>query len=188
MAVEVRKAVDSSKLWWTLRFPQIRGEDKHIEREGRIQGVAEDSGNKLRKPVYGSRELYKCSERLLNMEGPLRPRLVNCSDFQFGVVATETIENALLHLAQQNEQAVKEAAGRTGSFRETRIVGVDAEWGVGFTGDMGALTFVFHSNILLVLLLCDVVGLISDERGLLALLISFPLFPAHPGPSFFFFF
>ncbi|XP_031207199.1 cyclin N-terminal domain-containing protein 1 isoform X2 [Mastomys coucha] len=56
------------------------------------------------------------------MEGPLRPRLVNCSDFQFGVVATETIENALLHLAQQNEQAVKEAAGRTGSFRETRIV------------------------------------------------------------------
>ncbi|GAB1296864.1 Cyclin N-terminal domain-containing protein 1 [Apodemus speciosus] len=58
------------------------------------------------------------------MEGPLRSRLVNCSDFQFGVVATETIENALLHLAQQNEQAVKEAAGRTGSFRETRIVGV----------------------------------------------------------------
>ncbi|XP_029401929.1 cyclin N-terminal domain-containing protein 1 isoform X2 [Mus pahari] len=56
----------------------------------------------------------------MNMEGPLRPR--NCSDFQFGVVATETIENALLHLAQQNEQAVKEAAGRTGSFRETRIV------------------------------------------------------------------
>ncbi|NP_001184146.1 cyclin N-terminal domain-containing protein 1 [Rattus norvegicus] len=56
------------------------------------------------------------------MEGPLRPRLVNCSDFQFGVVATETIENALLHLAQQNEQAVKEAAGRSGSFRETRIV------------------------------------------------------------------
>ncbi|XP_052053735.1 cyclin N-terminal domain-containing protein 1 isoform X1 [Apodemus sylvaticus] len=56
------------------------------------------------------------------MEGPLRSRLVNCSDFQFGVVATETIENALLHLAQQNEQAVKEAAGRTGSFRETRIV------------------------------------------------------------------
>ncbi|XP_021031903.1 cyclin N-terminal domain-containing protein 1 isoform X2 [Mus caroli] len=56
------------------------------------------------------------------MEGPLRPRLVNCGDFQFGVVATETIENALLHLAQQNEQAVKEAAGRTGSFRETRIV------------------------------------------------------------------
>lgn len=86
------------------------------------------------------------------MEGPLRPRLVNCSDFQFGVVATETIENALLHLAQQNEQAVKEAAGRTGSFRETRIVGVDTEWGVGFVGVMGALTFVFHSNILLVFL------------------------------------
>lgn len=88
------------------------------------------------------------------MEGPLRPRLVNCSDFQFGVVATETIENALLHLAQQNEQAVKEAAGRKGSFRETRIVGVDTEWGVGFTGVVGAMTFVFHSNILLVLLLC----------------------------------
>nr|XP_042138773.1 cyclin N-terminal domain-containing protein 1 isoform X2 [Peromyscus maniculatus bairdii] len=56
------------------------------------------------------------------MEGPLRPRLANSSDFQFGAVATETIENALLHLAQQNEQAVKEAAGRMGSFRETRIV------------------------------------------------------------------
>lgn len=94
--------------------------------------------------MYGSRELSKCSERRLNMEGPLRPR--NCSDFQFGVVATETIENALLHLAQQNEQAVKEAAGRTGSFRETRIVGVDVEWGIRFTGGMGALTFVFDSN------------------------------------------
>lgn len=152
MAVGARKAVDSSRHWWALRFPQIRGEDRHIEREGRIQGVAEDSGNKLRKLVYGSRELYKCSERLLNMEGPLRPRLVNCSDFQFGVVATETIENALLHLAQQNEQAVKEAAGRTGSFRETRIVGVDTEWGVGFTGVMRATTC--FSLILLVLLLC----------------------------------
>ncbi|KAM7334344.1 hypothetical protein ACRRTK_007664 [Alexandromys fortis] len=62
------------------------------------------------------------------MEGPLRPRLANSSDFQFGAVATETIENALLHLAQQNEQAVKEAAGRMGSFRESRIVGVDAEF------------------------------------------------------------
>lgn len=116
--------------------------------EGRkTPGVAEDSGNKLRKPVYGSRELFQCSERLLNMEGSLRPRLANSSDFQFGAVATETIENALLHLAQQNEQAVKEAAGRMGSFRESRIVGVDAEWGVGFMGVLGALTSAFHSNI-----------------------------------------
>jgi hypothetical protein len=151
--------------------------------------VAEDSGNKLRRPVYGSRKLSKYSERLMNMEGPLRPRLVNCSDFQFGVVTTETIENALLHLAQQNEQAVKEAAGRTGSFRETRIVGVDAEWGVRFTGGRGALIFVFHSNILLVLLLCEVVGLISDERGLLALFFLFlnPHFPA-PLPTCLFLF
>ncbi|XP_006878099.1 PREDICTED: cyclin N-terminal domain-containing protein 1 [Chrysochloris asiatica] len=56
------------------------------------------------------------------MDGPLRPRLVSLSDFQFGAVTTETIEDALLHLAQQNEQAVQEAAGRMGSFRETRIV------------------------------------------------------------------
>ncbi|XP_003786366.1 cyclin N-terminal domain-containing protein 1 isoform X1 [Otolemur garnettii] len=56
------------------------------------------------------------------MNGPVRPRLASLSDFQFGVVATETIEDALLHLAQQNEQAVQEAAGRMGSFRETRIV------------------------------------------------------------------
>ncbi|EGW08061.1 cyclin N-terminal domain-containing protein 1 [Cricetulus griseus] len=56
------------------------------------------------------------------MEGPLKPRPANSSDFQFGAVATETIENALLHLAQQNERAVKAAAGRMGSFRETRIV------------------------------------------------------------------
>lgn len=48
------------------------------------------------------------------------------SEFQFGAVATETIEDALLHLAQQNEQAVKESAGCMGSFRETRIVGVHA--------------------------------------------------------------
>ncbi|XP_012512169.1 PREDICTED: cyclin N-terminal domain-containing protein 1 [Propithecus coquereli] len=56
------------------------------------------------------------------MDGPVRPRLASLSDFQFGVVATETIEDALLHLAQQNEQAVQEAAGRRGGFRETRIV------------------------------------------------------------------
>ncbi|XP_004390393.1 cyclin N-terminal domain-containing protein 1 [Trichechus manatus latirostris] len=56
------------------------------------------------------------------MDGPVRPRLVSVSDFQFGAVATETIEDALLHLAQQNEQAVQEAVGRMGSFRETRIV------------------------------------------------------------------
>nr|XP_012598716.1 cyclin N-terminal domain-containing protein 1 isoform X2 [Microcebus murinus] len=56
------------------------------------------------------------------MDGPMRPRLASLSDFQFGVVATETIEDALLHLAQQNERAVQEAAGRTGGFRETRIV------------------------------------------------------------------
>ncbi|TEA40095.1 cyclin N-terminal domain-containing protein 1 [Lagenorhynchus albirostris] len=56
------------------------------------------------------------------MDRPVRPRLASLSDFQFGAVATETIEDALLHLAQQNEQAVQEAAGRMGSFRETRIV------------------------------------------------------------------
>ncbi|XP_042527740.1 cyclin N-terminal domain-containing protein 1 isoform X1 [Dipodomys spectabilis] len=56
------------------------------------------------------------------MDRLLRPRLGSVSDFQFGAVATETIEDTLLHLAQQNEQAVQEAAGRTGSFRETRIV------------------------------------------------------------------
>lgn len=60
------------------------------------------------------------------MDGPVRPRLASLSDFRFGAVPTETIEDALLHLAQQNEQAVQEAAGRMGSFRETRIVGVDA--------------------------------------------------------------
>lgn len=56
----------------------------------------------------------------------MRPRLASLSDFRFGAVPTETIEDALLHLAQQNEQAVQEAAGRMGSFRATRIVGVDA--------------------------------------------------------------
>ncbi|KAB0397716.1 hypothetical protein E2I00_019165 [Balaenoptera physalus] len=56
------------------------------------------------------------------MDRPVRPRLASLSDFQFGAVATETIEDALLHFAHQNEQAVQEAAGRMGSFRETRIV------------------------------------------------------------------
>ncbi|XP_012892918.1 PREDICTED: cyclin N-terminal domain-containing protein 1 [Dipodomys ordii] len=56
------------------------------------------------------------------MDRLLRPRPGSVSDFQFGAVATETIEDTLLHLAQQNEQAVQEAAGRMGSFRETRIV------------------------------------------------------------------
>ncbi|MBZ3877444.1 Cyclin N-terminal domain-containing protein 1 [Sciurus carolinensis] len=56
------------------------------------------------------------------MDRPVRPRLNSLSDFQFGAVATETIEDALLHLAQQNEQAVQEAGGRMGSFRKTRIV------------------------------------------------------------------
>ncbi|XP_036078143.1 cyclin N-terminal domain-containing protein 1 isoform X2 [Rousettus aegyptiacus] len=56
------------------------------------------------------------------MNGRVRPKLASLSDFQFGAVATETIEDVLLHLAQQNEQAVQEAAGRMGSFRETRIV------------------------------------------------------------------
>ncbi|XP_048222999.1 cyclin N-terminal domain-containing protein 1 isoform X2 [Perognathus longimembris pacificus] len=58
----------------------------------------------------------------LNMDRLLRPRVGAVSDFQFGAVATETIEDTLLHLAQQNQQAVQEAAGRMGSFRETRIV------------------------------------------------------------------
>ncbi|XP_053766850.1 cyclin N-terminal domain-containing protein 1 [Desmodus rotundus] len=56
------------------------------------------------------------------MDAPARPRLASHSEFQFGAVATETIEDALLHLAQQNEQAVQASAGRMGSFRETRIV------------------------------------------------------------------
>lgn len=103
--------------------------------------MAEDSGNRLRKIAYGSSKMSQCSRKLLNMEGPGRPRLANSSDFQFGAVTTETIENALLHLAQQNEQAVLEAAGRQmGSFRETRIVGVDAGWEAGFWGLLEALT------------------------------------------------
>ncbi|XP_004608863.1 cyclin N-terminal domain-containing protein 1 [Sorex araneus] len=56
------------------------------------------------------------------MDRPPRPRQAALSDFQFGVVATETIEDALLHLVQQNDRAVQEAAGRMGSFREPRIV------------------------------------------------------------------
>lgn len=71
------------------------------------------------------------------MDGPVRSRSASVSDFQFGAVATETIEDALLHLAQQNEQAVQEAAGRMGSFRETRIVGVDAGLGNEFHGRRG---------------------------------------------------
>ncbi|XP_006156130.1 cyclin N-terminal domain-containing protein 1 isoform X2 [Tupaia chinensis] len=46
------------------------------------------------------------------MDGPAKLRLASLSDFQFGAVSTETIEDALLHLAQQNERAVQEAAGR----------------------------------------------------------------------------
>lgn len=71
------------------------------------------------------------------MDRPVRPRLASLSDFQFGAVATETIEDALLHLAQQNEQAVQEAAGRMGSFRETRIVGGDVVRGAGLMGGWG---------------------------------------------------
>nr|KAF6415354.1 cyclin N-terminal domain containing 1 [Molossus molossus] len=56
------------------------------------------------------------------MDGPVRPRLASLGEFKFGAVTTETIEDALLHLAQQNEQAVQESAGCMGSFRETRIV------------------------------------------------------------------
>ncbi|XP_036739151.1 cyclin N-terminal domain-containing protein 1 [Manis pentadactyla] len=56
------------------------------------------------------------------MDKPVRPRLASVRDFQFGAVAAETIEDALFHLAQQNEQAVQEAAGQMGSFRETRFV------------------------------------------------------------------
>lgn len=69
------------------------------------------------------------------MDRPVRPRLASLSDFQFGAVATETIEDTLLHLAQQNEQAVQEATGRMGSFRETRIVGGDSARGAGFMGN-----------------------------------------------------
>ncbi|XP_008269748.2 cyclin N-terminal domain-containing protein 1 isoform X1 [Oryctolagus cuniculus] len=82
----------------------------------------EDSGKKQRGPVSGSNEQSWWPKRLLNMDGAARPRVTPVSDFQFGAVATETIEDSLLHLAQQNERAVQEAAGRMGSFRETRIV------------------------------------------------------------------
>lgn len=95
----------------------------------RNQSVAEGSGEKRRWSVYGLREPSESPKRLLKMNGPVRPKLASLSDFQFGAVATETIEDVLLHLAQQNEQAVQEAAGRMGSFRETRIVGVDAGQG-----------------------------------------------------------
>lgn len=64
--------------------------------------------------------------------------MASVSEFQFGAVATETIEDALLHLAQQNEQAVQESAGWMGSFRETRIVGVNAgPPGAGLRRDRG---------------------------------------------------
>lgn len=107
-------------------------------RRGRgTQGVAEDSGEKLSGTVYGSSEPSGCPKRLLKMDRPVRPSLASLSDFQFGAVTTETIEDALLHLAQQNEQAVRDAAGRPGSFRETRIVGVDAGRGAGSVGDRG---------------------------------------------------
>ncbi|XP_007536881.1 cyclin N-terminal domain-containing protein 1 [Erinaceus europaeus] len=56
------------------------------------------------------------------MDRPARSRLASLGDFQFGAVTTETIEDALLHLAQQNEQAVRGAAGRRGGFRDARIV------------------------------------------------------------------
>lgn len=102
--------------------------------------MAEDSGVKLRGSVYGSREPSGCPQRLLKMQEPVRSRLASLSDFQFGAVATETIEDALLHLAQQNERAVQGAAGRMGSFRETRIVGVDPGPGRWFCGRLGHLS------------------------------------------------
>lgn len=74
------------------------------------------------------------------MDGPVKSRLASVSDFQFGAVATETIEDSLLHLAQLNERAVQEAAGRMGSFRETRIVGVDPGPGSQFYGRLGHLS------------------------------------------------
>uniref|UniRef100_A0A8C2W182 Cyclin N-terminal domain containing 1 n=1 Tax=Chinchilla lanigera TaxID=34839 RepID=A0A8C2W182_CHILA len=60
----------------------------------------------------------------MNMDRAARPRPASLGNFQFGAVATETIEDALLHLAQQNERAMREAAGRQGHFRfrETRFV------------------------------------------------------------------
>lgn len=92
----------------------------------RIQSGAEVSGEKLRGSVYGSSEPPGGPKRPLKMDGPVRPRAASVSEFKFGAVATEMIEDALLHLAQQNAQAVQESAGWMGSFRETRIVGVDA--------------------------------------------------------------
>lgn len=130
------KAVAGLRLWWELSFPRTCGEDKHTEEENE-PSVAEGSGVKLRRSVYGSSEPSGCPQRLLKMDGRVRPRLAPVSEFRFGAVATETIEDALLHLAQQNEQAVQESAGWMGSFRETRIVGVDAGPGAGF-GEGGA--------------------------------------------------
>ncbi|XP_003467177.1 cyclin N-terminal domain-containing protein 1 isoform X1 [Cavia porcellus] len=58
------------------------------------------------------------------MDRAAGPRSASLGNFQFGAVATETIEDALLHLARQNEQAVREAVGSHGHFRfrETRFV------------------------------------------------------------------
>lgn len=132
---------------------------RQAHRRGRgSQSVAEDSRGKLRGSVYGSREPSRDTQRLLKMDGPVRSRLASLSDFQFGAVATETIEDALLHLAQQNEQAVQEAAGRMGSFRETRIVGVDAGLGNGFQGRLG------HPSLRLESLMGDPVYLIHSNK------------------------
>ncbi|XP_010633837.1 cyclin N-terminal domain-containing protein 1 isoform X3 [Fukomys damarensis] len=51
------------------------------------------------------------------MDRAARPRSASLGDFQFGAVATETIEDALLYLARRNEQAVREATGQQGHFR-----------------------------------------------------------------------
>ena len=105
-------------------------------RRRRIQGVAEDSEERLKAWVC---EPSGYPDTVLKMDRPERPRLSSLSDFRFGAVATETIEDTLLHLAQQNEQAVQEAAGRMGSFRETRIVGGDAgrgSWSYGRPGHL----------------------------------------------------
>ncbi|EHB18359.1 Cyclin protein 1 [Heterocephalus glaber] len=58
------------------------------------------------------------------MDSAARPRSASLGDVQFGAVATETIEDALLHLARRNEQPVREAAGQQGHFRfrEPRFV------------------------------------------------------------------
>lgn len=88
-------------------------------------------------PVNPSR----CPKRLVNMDGPMRPRSASLVDFQFGVVATETIEDALLHLAQQNEQAVREASGQLGRFREPQIVGAAAGPGSWVLGRLGLVSF-----------------------------------------------